>query len=494
MKNIAWFVVLVSVLSLFLHACGGGSASNQSSTVPGAVVETISSTVGGSIATSDNGFVMNIEAGALDQDTQITITPQVDAQDSVSYALEPEGLVFNIPVEVTVQTNPEVMGGLEDTTGQTVDVSDAVVAPFTELESSATGLELLQENISNLVGGNNSLQVVTEVGHFSMLTIRNPKATVVADSSIGFALSHPANEAFALPIDINILKNSTANQDITLSSVSYDSFTSTIYGAVTQDSSVNSALQQAIINANSGQAWWGDSSIYTPLPITNNSIGSFMCTHAGSGQIQLDLVIRYQGTIGAGQASFDHRDTMSLQYQVDCTEELIQTTTTTAPSTTTTASATTTTVAVTTSTVPVTTTTVLVTTTSTAIPTTTTTVATTTTTTVASPPYSGVSTYALNWLSLDGFGSGTATLVLAASADGTYANAAITYDTGSSVSYYGTITGTTFNASINTASAYFTLNFTDATLSVFSGDDVHPSYHDTYSSGSYSSGDFTYTP
>ncbi|MBU0675155.1 MAG: hypothetical protein KJ950_10975 [Proteobacteria bacterium] len=381
MQKFLFIALTITAISLFLHACGGGgSGKSQMEVRPEAVTESISSLLGGSIATSNNGFVMTVGASALEEDTQITITPQNDATNAVTYTLEPDGLTFNSPAEVIIQTEQDALGTLVEANGLQMNTANTVVAPFTELASNDSNFELLTETISNLVAGSGSagIQVNTEVSHFSSLTVRNPKATLVARSA-GFSLNHTVREPFTILCDFDVMYSPTANEAIHLGAIHFSSFTSSVSGAVGQSENIAADLEQTINNPGGNQPWWGDSSIIVPLPITNHLIGNFTCEQTGTGSIQLDLDVSYQGMIGADNIPFNLNNRLSIGYQVNCTDSTPETTTTTTSAETSTTAISTTNIATTTTANNTTTTSNLSTTT--LSPTTTTSNTTTTTTT-----------------------------------------------------------------------------------------------------------------
>ncbi|MBU0674365.1 MAG: hypothetical protein KJ950_06955 [Proteobacteria bacterium] len=322
------FIFLFTIISCV--GCSGSNDNNTDDTTSNdttappqnSVHETISDLNGGRITTGDNSFIMAIDPGALNEDTEITITPQDDLTAAVGYELEPDGLTFNTPATITIETDSDELGELQNATGHPEDLTHSLQAPFAELESTEGDIELLTETISNLLQADNStgLSINTGVNHFSRLTIRNPKSTIVARSTFGFSTSPPAYTPFSIPIDLDILKNPQSNQKIVLETVRYTSFTSIADGAVSQDQSIQTDLQELITTSNSGQAWWGDSAIDVPLPIADYSLGNYTCEQPGNGSIQLDLKIRYRGKIGSQQSDFDHTDTISIRYLVNCTD------------------------------------------------------------------------------------------------------------------------------------------------------------------------------
>ncbi|HEU4928395.1 MAG TPA: hypothetical protein VFU38_01085, partial [Candidatus Krumholzibacteria bacterium] len=69
---------------------------------------------GGTLASDDGNFSLDIPAGALSSDTEIIIQPITNtAWGGVGngYRLEPDGLTFSIPVELVFDVAPETLEG-----------------------------------------------------------------------------------------------------------------------------------------------------------------------------------------------------------------------------------------------------------------------------------------------------------------------------------------------------------------------------------------------
>jgi hypothetical protein len=123
--------LLAATLALFLLSCGGddgagpGDDGNNGGTLPDPVptavgtpngaptTETIGAG-GGSVASSDGAFTLNVPAGALAADTDITIQPVTNTAwggIGASYQLTPDGLTFSQPVELVFDIAPEDLAG-----------------------------------------------------------------------------------------------------------------------------------------------------------------------------------------------------------------------------------------------------------------------------------------------------------------------------------------------------------------------------------------------
>jgi hypothetical protein len=77
---------------------------SQPGTPTGSPTSATISTAGGTLSTPDGALTLTFPAGALNSDTEISITPITNNAPkglaSAAYRLEPEGIVFNAPVEL----------------------------------------------------------------------------------------------------------------------------------------------------------------------------------------------------------------------------------------------------------------------------------------------------------------------------------------------------------------------------------------------------------
>jgi outer membrane lipoprotein-sorting protein len=129
MRKFITFILLIGILSFPLSACG-------SKPTPATPIETISSTtgltkpvtpdtptqatadiitvnqVGGTFHNSDSSVVMKFANGSVNAETHISITPNSNLADApgylsgTTYTFEPEGTVFNQPVQLTIKYDP----------------------------------------------------------------------------------------------------------------------------------------------------------------------------------------------------------------------------------------------------------------------------------------------------------------------------------------------------------------------------------------------------
>lgn len=137
---------------------GGSSNNNNNNGSPSTASEEISATEGGEV-TLEDGAGLVIPAGALDDDTEITIEsaepasslPDQDSLQGLTYELGPDGTTFSKPVELTLP--------LDATPGAD---QQAVVSWYNE-DTEAW------EDVTTTVGDG---EVTAEIEHFTLFVVR----------------------------------------------------------------------------------------------------------------------------------------------------------------------------------------------------------------------------------------------------------------------------------------------------------------------------------
>jgi len=163
MKKLTIFLVFSISISVFSVL----SCSNNDEEIF-RIVNALIGPEGGKITSSDGRLTLDIPAGALDEDTEITITkinpndlpPEFEGIDAdLAYLLEPDGLEFNIPIEVELLTDQEALD-------QDGNISVNSILLFTSLNGE---LELLG-NIENIINADdNTVLVKGSLEHFTDL-------------------------------------------------------------------------------------------------------------------------------------------------------------------------------------------------------------------------------------------------------------------------------------------------------------------------------------
>ena len=134
-SNICWLFLLSLI---FVAGCGGGgeSSSNISNNGNEVLASATIGSEGGKVTTSDGKVVIDIPAGALSQDTNITISSTRD-QGVIGdvYALGPAGTTFAQPVEVTILYAHSSLPSnvTEDSLYLVTETEDGYLEPLTDI-------------------------------------------------------------------------------------------------------------------------------------------------------------------------------------------------------------------------------------------------------------------------------------------------------------------------------------------------------------------------
>ncbi|MCH8993871.1 MAG: hypothetical protein IH959_02760 [Chloroflexi bacterium] len=154
-------VAAIVAFAALAVSCGGGGESGK------AVIS-----VEGGVATSDDGkLTLDIPPGALDEEVELTISavsvdelPEALREASgtgPAYRLEPDGLVFNEPVPVTLKLDRSEMDDVPE---------DGVVAHLLLTRNADGEIETLEELVTEATLGEETITVRGELSHFSWLT------------------------------------------------------------------------------------------------------------------------------------------------------------------------------------------------------------------------------------------------------------------------------------------------------------------------------------
>jgi len=121
------FVVLAAVLLLAIMACSSSKGDDVSSGNIGSA--------GGTIVSSDKNATLNVPAGALSNDTTISIAESTEGDPpgaiAFSYIFTPDGLTFNSAVTVSLKYNTELIPeGINETDLQLAYAQDGNWVPL----------------------------------------------------------------------------------------------------------------------------------------------------------------------------------------------------------------------------------------------------------------------------------------------------------------------------------------------------------------------------
>lgn len=121
-KGLLW----AGLLGVVAAACGGGSGPDGDpdpdpiqGTPAGDPVTVTLGPQGGSLATTDGGFVLTVPAGALNEPTSITVQPVISTVPhgyGLAYRIEPGSLALSVPAEVTLSIDEAAIPGVHPST------------------------------------------------------------------------------------------------------------------------------------------------------------------------------------------------------------------------------------------------------------------------------------------------------------------------------------------------------------------------------------------
>jgi hypothetical protein len=169
--NISIYSIVMAIFVILIGSCSGGGGGGGSKKVSA----TISAAAGGTISQGD--LTLDIPAGALAEDTEITIRKinpadlpgefsELDAD--TAYQLSPDGLEFSVPITVSIKLDEKPVQP---------DGSLSFPLPPLLITSSDGELELLDDITMVVDGDTDSLIATGELTHFSYTVTK--KAHVV---------------------------------------------------------------------------------------------------------------------------------------------------------------------------------------------------------------------------------------------------------------------------------------------------------------------------
>lgn len=154
---------------------------------------------GGTITSRDGRLTLTFPPGALSEDTEITIRdidpnelpPEFDELDpDLAYLLEPDGIVFAVPVTATLMLDDEPVQ----------DDGSLSALPVLLLTSSDGALEILDNLTQDVEGDANTAMISGELNHFSLLSDSKNGVRGIVE---GVPDSLPIGESFVAHVLIN---------------------------------------------------------------------------------------------------------------------------------------------------------------------------------------------------------------------------------------------------------------------------------------------------
>ncbi len=151
---------------------GPGNNSNENVETVGTNADTVTQTIsaqdGGSIDSSDGQMTLTIPAGALDEDTEISITP-VETDNGTVYEFQPDGLVFNEPATATFEVDASEMEDITDEDGNELDTGNIAPSILLFLVDADGSTEVIEDIDVSSEEDSSIVTVSAPIPHFTGL-------------------------------------------------------------------------------------------------------------------------------------------------------------------------------------------------------------------------------------------------------------------------------------------------------------------------------------
>lgn len=267
------YLIIVLVLNLMNYAASnvafGANSKLQGNADSVSVI--ISAADGGTITTPDGKMTLTIPAGALNEDTEITVTP-VKAKEGTVYEFQPDGLVLNTPATATVEIDLADQPELKDEKGNPLDIKNIVPDVMLFLLNSDGTAEMLKTSQVESDEDNSTIKVTTQIPHFTSFLSAVGNSFYLYMYSLG---THYVGSSF--------------KSDVTVRYLGYESTSSYLNMSMT-----NKVLSITVTKINFDVN--GVISIMSPNPITRNDRLSrrgqesstrpkFICDEVGNGTV-----------------------------------------------------------------------------------------------------------------------------------------------------------------------------------------------------------------
>ena len=266
--EVALFVTL-----LFFISCAGitGTPPNPEASTPGSAV--VSASEGGEVVSPDGKLLLSIPPGALNEDTEISISVIESESGAPGYEFKPDGLVFNKPATAHMEIDLAEEGPMEDENGEALDITEVV--PFLGLFlKSADGSFDALDNVSvDSEAGSSVVTVSAPIPHFSSLVGAVGNSYYVYMTSLG---THYVGSAFKADLDARYLGYSSTHSyknmslEYTVRSITVTKIKYEVSGAI-------KIVSPAEINRNAFLSQRGQTTSNRP---------KFNCDSVGSGTVK----------------------------------------------------------------------------------------------------------------------------------------------------------------------------------------------------------------
>ena len=249
------FSKLLIGFTLIIHAgCGGLTAleptTESSETSTGSGSKVISAEDGGSVTSSDGKMTLTIPAGALDEDTEITITP-VETDAGTVYEFQPDGLVFNEPATATYKMDAAEMDDVTDENGDPLDTGNIAPSVLLFLVSEDGSTEVMEDISVKSDEDSSIIEVSTPIPHFTGLVGTASNGSYAYMTSLG---THYVGSDFKADATVRYLGDSSTRTYLNMS-LSYTLLSSTVTqleftltGAAIKHVSPNPITRNAYLN------------------------------------------------------------------------------------------------------------------------------------------------------------------------------------------------------------------------------------------------------
>lgn len=209
------FAALVSLVLIgstaAITGCGGSSGQGNETSATGL----ITAAEGGTLASSDGKLTLSIPAGALSQDTIISITT-INNEGAVEYEFEPTGLTFSTPANVTLDFDLAQQGALQDENESALDTILSAPSVMLFLQSGSDETELIDNVVATTDEETSTVSVSFALSHFTSLMAAAGNSYYAYLSSLG---THYEGSAFKRDYDVRYLgyRGSTSYKNMSIS-------------------------------------------------------------------------------------------------------------------------------------------------------------------------------------------------------------------------------------------------------------------------------------
>lgn len=237
----------------------------------------ISAKNGGTLTSSDGKLILTVPAGALSEDTEISVTP-VENEGVVEYEFKPDGLQFSQPAIVTFEMDMAEHGPKVDDKGLEIDPTTGVPSVLLFLASEDGGFEMMQNSEVETEEGSSIITVTAEIPHFTSMRAVAGNSFYVYMTFLG---THYVGSDFKADVTLRYLDYSATDSYRNMS-LSYDVRSITHKEFKFEDSNIIKQVTPKVITRNAFLSRRGQESATRP---------KFNCNAVGSGTIKVTATV-----------------------------------------------------------------------------------------------------------------------------------------------------------------------------------------------------------